>query len=330
MLDGYDKRIGPPLTPPGRADAPDRTARQRAGHDLVAYGALTTAAALYGGGAIAVKVALLYLPALTAATVRFLLTCAILAALVAALPRFRGPWPARRDVPALVLLGATGVAMFHVCYFAGLQFTTASEGALFASSSPLLTLLLAAALGHERLSLGRAIGAVVSVVGMAFVAFGAGTVGEARNRLLGDAILLGAALGWAIYTLAVRRVTRRYSGLMITFWGAVVGTLLILPGGLWQAGDWHGNLLALPFWLAILYLACGTSIVAYLCWIAGVQRIGPSRTSVFINLSPALALLFAALFWGERLTRVQLLGVALVLLGLYVVNQRPSAVDASA
>lgn len=293
------------------------------GHDPVAYAVLTLAVATYAPAAVAAKIAVRWLPPLTAACLRFVLAAALLALLVAALRRWRGPWPAPRDWPLFALLGASGVAVFNVSYFAGLQLTTASEGALIAGSNPLFTLVLAGLVLGERISPAGALGALVSLGGIALVVFGAGATSEGPNRLLGDAILFVSALGWAVYTLAARVAARRYSALMITFASAIVGASLMLAPALWQLRDWEGGSLPLEFWHAMIYLAWGTSPFGFVGWIFGVRRIGASRAAVFGNLSPIMAVTFAALTLGERLTAAQLLGVGLILAGLWLVN-RPS------
>jgi drug/metabolite transporter (DMT)-like permease len=244
--------------------------------------------------------------------------------LVGAVLRARGQLrlPAREDVPRVLLLGVLGNVVYQMCFILGLDRTQAGTAAVMLALTPLFTALLSMARGHERPGRRTWGGAALSVVGVALVS-GASFRAAGAEALVGNTILLAASAAWALYTVGASPVVRRYGSVATTAWTMWAGTVVLvlagLPGMLRQ--EWGA--VSGAAWGGLVFSGALSIALAYLIWYRGVERIGNTRTAIFSNLTPIVALFAGALLLGEPLGLVPLLGVALTLAGVMVVRSDP-------
>jgi drug/metabolite transporter (DMT)-like permease len=186
--------------------------------------------------------------------------------------------------------------------------------------TPLFIALLSWRMGHEQPGRLTWIGGACSVAGVALVSSSALRLEGTTLALLGDLIMIGAGITWACYTVGSRGMIQRYGSVQVTAWtmwsGAVVLALLGVPSLLaqpWAAVDavaWGGLMFS-------AFLSIGLS---YLIWYRGVERLGNTRTSIYSNLTPAVALVVAAVWLGERLTVFSVIGAAMTIGGVMLVR----------
>ncbi|GIW12015.1 MAG: permease [Dehalococcoidia bacterium] len=291
---------------------------------MTAYLLLAGAALTWGGGAIAVKVAVAAIPPLMLVTARYGVAATVLSLL---LVWQRRPLPRRRDLPLLLAMGLTGVVGFAAPFNAGLQFTGAGEGAILTALSPFVAMLLTAWWLREPVTLRRVVAGIVALVGVALLVLaGPAATAVGPNRGLGDLLVLAAAISWGTYSVLVRFAQRRGLSLLdTTAWTVIVGALISLPVLPFEPRPLTVAALELAVVGAVLYTGICASVMAYLAWNEGVRRIGPSRASLFNNVNPVAAAIISAVLFGERLTVLQLVGAVLVLSGLVVANLQPAA-----
>jgi drug/metabolite transporter (DMT)-like permease len=221
---------------------------------------------------------------------------------------------------ALVAMSVAGVILFQSLVYLSLRFTTSINAALIAATTPIMTLLIAAAFGADRLTRRRTVGALVSLVGVAWIV-SQGSL-EALLELSvnsGDLTMVLAAFLWAIYTVMSQRVLRSLSPLAIT----TITTLLALPplilvGGYELMTQPIGTITPVVV-LGLLYVGIVASVAAFLCWNAGIARIGAARGAIFLNVIPLFTASMAVPLLGERLGAAQLLGGVLVISGVTLV-----------
>ena len=239
---------------------------------------------------------------------------------VGAVLRSRGPLalPERRDIPRIIALGLLGNVIYQMCFILGLSRTRAGTAALILAITPVLTAFLSALTGHERPGWRTWVGAAVCIGGVALVT-GAGLSLEGREALIGDLILIVAAVGWACYTVGSRPIVSRYGSVATTAWTMWTGTVGLVAAGIpalsrqrWDVG-WQA-------WGGLVFSAFFAIGLAYLIWYRGVERLGNTRTAIFSNLTPVVAMAAAALLIGERPSSWALMGAALTLGGVMVVR----------
>jgi drug/metabolite transporter (DMT)-like permease len=288
------------------------------------YAQLTGVAAIWGGTFVAVQYALAEHGPMKLAAIRYVLATLVLFPLV---------WRReRRDWWPLILTGFLSVFVYQTCFFQGMSRTGAVNGALVISANPMMTAFLAAVLLRERLRPMQWLGIALSFAGECVV-ISRGSwhslVTLDVNR--GDLLLLVAVLSWALNSLYIRRLGGRISPLVLSAWSCLFGGLFLLPFGWFEPptgfpGQWSWLVIAI-----VLYLAVPSTAITSIWWYDGIEKIGPSRTAIFVNLVPVFAMLFA-LLTGKVIEPNQLLGAALVICGVYLTTRRwggaPSGTEA--
>jgi drug/metabolite transporter (DMT)-like permease len=237
-------------------------------------------------------------------------------------------WPERRDVPRIVVLGLVGNVVYQMAFILGLSRTAAGHASLMLALTPVCTSLLSRLTGHERPGARTWTGAAVSICGIALVSASGQMPGhggaDVGATLTGDLILVGAAVVWAAYTVGSRPIVERYGSVESTAWTLWVGAVGLAVAGApaLSALDWR----AVPgaAWGGLVFSAFFAIGLAYLIWYRGVERIGSTRTAVFSNLSPVVALAASAVLLGERPSAIALLGAALTLGGVMWARSDPA------
>lgn len=295
----------------------DTRRRRRGRHDFTIDLGLFLTAVIWGLNFSVVKAALRELEPLAFNALRF--ACAAVAVWVLLRAQGRRVMPPRKDWLATILLGIFGHVTFQVCFIYGLDWTLTGNAALLLSTSPVWVLLLGLAVGRERFNAAIAAGVAATLAGTVILITGGGNdVGGAR---LGDLLVLGAAVSWSVYTVFGRRMTKRRGVLEMTAWTLWAGMPFLILLGIPDLlrTDWAA--VSAAAWLGVAYAGIFAIAVGYLLWYRGVRAIGQSRTSVYQNLVPVIALLVAWLWLDETPNAQQLIGAAVILSGVVVARR---------
>jgi drug/metabolite transporter (DMT)-like permease len=224
-----------------------------------------------------------------------------------------------RDWAVLAALGLFGGGSHNALQVLGLQSTTATNGTLFFSLSPVMILVLAGLVLRERVRAMQWIGVAVSFAGVLMIALHGDA--EALRTLSfnpGDIWCFVSMIMWSGYTICLRLQRAVLEPIQLLFMVCAVGLLTLLP---WLAWDLaydpraHFNRNGV---LALLYSAFASVILAYACWNYAVARLGASRVGGFSHLLPAFGVIFAALFLGEYPAWYHFAGIALIFGGITV------------
>ena len=226
----------------------------------------------------------------------------------------------RRDLIAILGLGAIGFGAYQILWTTGLTTVPAGDSALLIAATPVLVALLSVVARSDVLTPLKLLGVIVSFVGVVVVvASGAGL--SLGGSIVGEAVTLAGAVCWAIYTSFGAPFVRRHSPLRATAWATLAGTVVLAPLGLLQLASLGRIPLGFDVVGAILYsglLAAGVSNVIVL---NGVKVVGPTRTAALQFLVPALAVLLAFLFLQEPIRPGQVIGGAIILGGVLITRR---------
>lgn len=229
---------------------------------------------------------------------------------------------ARRDVAPIALLGIVQFGVLVALLNFGLQFIPSARGALIFATFPLLTMLIAAALGHEPLTAWKTAGVLLSIAGVG-VALGEKALrqGGTGAEWLGAAAVLASALCGAVCSVLYRPYLRKYPTLPVGAFAmlASVGFLAILAAG-------EGFFTTAPRfttggWLAVLFIGFSSG-VGYFLWLWALKHTSPTRVAVFLALSPITAMLLGGALLDEPVSPGALLGIVLVVLGLWAAHRQ--------
>ncbi|MHB9145775.1 MAG: DMT family transporter [Symbiobacteriia bacterium] len=289
---------------------------------------LVAAPLFWSGNMVFGRVLAQAVPPFGLSAVRWLVSTLVLAAFTLRV-HGRIPWPRGQAWWPVAVMAVSGVAGFTPVVYLALHSVGSVEASLIQSSTPVFALLLALLFTGEGLGWHKALGALLTISGVAAIVSHGGL-----QRLLhlqwgrGDTLMLLAAFLWAVYTVAARSAARWLSPLAATLHSAWLGLLLLLPAAAWEwlaGAPWR---LSLAAWTGVAYVSVFPSAVAFLAWNYGVSRIGAGRASVFNNLLPLFTAVWAVLLLGEPVGPAEALGGALILAGVSLVATRhPAAVN---
>ena len=295
--------------PPSRSVAPVAT-QSHIGTDLL----VLLMAVIWGVNYISVKFATEQMPPLAFNGMR--VTIAAFVLILVSLVTRRG-WPDRRTTIALLVLGALGNGLYQVFFIEGIARTQAGAAALVLAASPAFIAIIGQMRGVERVTRLRVAGIVASLVGMAFVVFGTERVTpRAPITLKGNLLVLAACLCWSFYTVLLKPYTERVDGVRLSTLTMVGGAapLLLLTGSTIARTSWHA--LSPLTWSALLYSSIVALVIGYFFWYRGVKILGPTRTAMYSNLQPAVALIAAWPMLGEVPTPLQIMGAVAIMAGV--------------
>jgi drug/metabolite transporter (DMT)-like permease len=226
-----------------------------------------------------------------------------------------------RSIPRLLLMGGVGMGLSTVCWQLGLSIAPATKASLITTTSPMFALAMAVAIGQERLIARRLLGMLVALGGVLLV-IRAGGASALLDVSVGDLLLLGSAISWALYNVVGVPLLRTITLLRVTGWAAIAAGVVMAIGSPWGVRDWSligANVLG---YLGLVYTIGLGSILAQALWSRTVRSIGASGAMVYSYLSPILGVSFAALLLGESLALTQAIGAVLVLAGVTISNLR--------
>ena len=218
----------------------------------------------------------------------------------------------RRDLPVVVVAGLV-LYLNQIVFLGAVHLTTASTVALILGAGPVFTGIFATAAGLGRPSRMFWAASAVSLAGVGLIASSGGGL---SSSLLGDLLALACAATWAVYSVLVAPLMRRYSPYRVSALVLAIGWLPLAATGARQASHQHWSSLPPTVWLLFTYAVVGPLFLTNILWYRAIGIVGPARASLFANLEPFLAVLFALVLLSERLDRGEIAGGTLILLAI--------------
>ncbi len=228
----------------------------------------------------------------------------------------------RQDIPFFLLYGLMGVTLTYVTYFYALKFTSVTTAVILLYTYPALVTLFATVLLGERLDWIKGLVLVLTFAGCFLVAQGYDPTALKLN-LKGVLWGLGAGVTAAIYSLFGKKALQRYDSWTTVCYGFGFGALFLLilrsPQTILSTNyPWRA-------WITILALAWVPTLMSYSLYMASMKYIEASKASVATTIEPGIASLLAYLFLGETIEGPQLVGMGLVLAGIFALQfSRPT------
>ena len=264
---------------------------------------------------IVVKAANREIPPITFAFLRFS-SAALLLLLVLRWREGTIRLPAR-DALRIAGLGAVGFGLYQILWATALQSIPAGDSAFLIAATPVMTALLAAVAGSDTLTRRKLTGAVVSFIGVGIVIV-AGPGLRLGASFVGDALTLSAAICWAVFTSWGAPLLASYSPLRTTAWAMVGGGLVMAPLGMLQATGAHWGSVSGGAWLGFVYSTLIPAGVANVIVFHGIRLLGPTRITAFQFLVPFIAVVLGAIFLAEGIEPAQIVGGAVIVLGVAI------------
>jgi drug/metabolite transporter (DMT)-like permease len=228
---------------------------------------------------------------------------------------------APKDFLPMVGLGCLGVAIGQTAFTFGVSMTTAANTGLIFATGPVWGLVLGSMLGLERPTFRGVAGVVLSIVGVAIV-FREGLQTGDTTSLIGDFLVLLAAVGFGTYTVLSMPVLGRHSPLAVATYPLLFGGLvvLLLSTPYVTGLDWGS--VGAGAWAAVAFSAVFAAAFAFSAWQRGISRIGANRVLVYQYLITITGVGSGVVFFGEVLGVEKLVGGAVILVGVYLARRQ--------
>jgi drug/metabolite transporter (DMT)-like permease len=220
--------------------------------------------------------------------------------------------------PLLILAGFFGIFVYNALVFFALTISPASDGALIVPTiNPVLTVVFAAFIG-EALTWNKVAGLGLATIGAVLVIAAATGLTFTGQRLTADLLYLGGAAVWSAYATIGAITTRHGSPLGVTGVACLAGAAMLFPLGFLEKGYADVPTWPLLAWLDIAYLVIFATIVGFVLFYWAVRRFGAGTASMVSYLVPIFALVQAVLILGEQPSPLEIVGGAVILVGVRV------------
>src|SRR5919198_2987708 len=226
----------------------------------------------------------------------------------------------RRDLPLLLGAAALGIWLNQLSFMYAVKLTTATTVGLCLGTIPIFTALIARAFGIERLSRRFWAASAVSFAGVALVAAGSG--GGLSADVAGDLLAVATSATWAAYSVSISPLMRTYSPYQISAFALAVGWIALAATGANQlaAQDWGA--VGWLRWVGPPFALLRPLLLTHPLWFTAIDEVGPSRATLFANLQPFIAAIFALAILSETITPLQILGGVAIGVGILLSRGR--------
>jgi drug/metabolite transporter (DMT)-like permease len=261
---------------------------------------------------------------LTIAFFRFVLAAALL------LPQLRlseGSFLPKRNTPRswlfLFLSGLTGLVLYNYFFIKGLSLTDAGRGSVIVAANPAFIYLGSVVFFKERLTLVRAVGIALAVLGTVLVVSSGNPLALFKGGVsLGDFFMFLCVLTWASYSLLGKQVVGEVTPLAGNAWTTVIAAVLLVPPLLLSDEPLLAFLhFSFSTWAAIVFLGVGGTVLGFTFFYRGILALGPNKAGVFISLVPFFGIICGAVVFGEPITVSIVGGLVVSLLGLTLIQK---------
>lgn len=282
---------------------------------------------LWAGAFVIARLAVGQISPMTLGATRWFVALLILCTFT--LPKVKKEWPiAKRFLPQIIAAALTGVAAYSPLSYFAAQTTSAINLSLISVTTPIFIVIISSMMGQKQ-SANTWLGCTIALIGSFYLVCN----GE-MSRLLGlqfaagDFLMLLAAVGFAIYSLILRKIPEGLSQITIMSLMSFFAVLMLLPCVIWESTQpsMVFNMNGIVFF-SIVFSAVCSSIIAWFTWNLGLQHAGPATSGMIYYSLPLWGGLFAFVFLGETMGTVHLISGALIIGGIVWASRTPKSVE---
>jgi drug/metabolite transporter (DMT)-like permease len=275
----------------------------------------------WAGAFIAGKLSAPYIPAYTLTFLRFSIATLILFFIIRV--KHLGSYQfKKKDIPVFLFTGIIGMFGYHVLFFTALKYTTAINSSIIGATNPIITTLLCIIFLKDKINLKRFLGITLSFIGV-FLTITGTNISNIKNLTFnnGDLLMLTAVLMWSVYSVYSKKVSHRFTPIALTFYTFLFCTIFLIPFVIY---DHPWTLIGkIPYYsyIAVFYMAIFPSVIGYLVQQMSIKELGPSKTSIFVNLVPIFSIFLSITILGEALSPIKILTALLIICGVYITQK---------
>lgn len=274
---------------------------------------------IWGSSFASIKILLPQVPPNTIALLRFIMASIALGIflVITKQPRLQ-----KKDLPGIFFSGLSGIAIFNVLQNQGLRYAGATDAAILIAMSPVFIALLSWVILKEGISRLQVVGIVIAFAGSVLVATNGtfNNLGFNRLRIYGDLLVLLSSFAWAVFSITLKKLLKRYPPTTIMTYSTFVGTVFLIPFSLLE---YPVNFLAInPVgWINIIYLGLLASALGNLIWNSALEKVSAVTAGAYLYLSPIVAAVTALIFIHEIPSLYTITGGIIILMGTFFASK---------
>jgi drug/metabolite transporter (DMT)-like permease len=277
---------------------------------------------VWGGSFIATKIAVGEMSPVAVVWVRFVMGIPLI--LFAVIIRKQFSFPKGGEWLYFILLGFLGITFHQWLQSNGLKTAQATTTAWIVSTSPALIAILGWLVLKEKLNLLQSLGIVLAMIGVLAVVSKGNLPAIAIGNFgtVGDFLILISAVNWAVFSILSRRGFKAHPSTQLTFWVMTIGWLITSVA--FFAGKSYTEIPQLDArgWMAMIYLGIFSTGLAYIAWFDALSQLSAAQTGAFLFIEPLASMVVAAIVLNEHITLASVLGGAIILFGIWLVNRQ--------
>ena len=229
----------------------------------------------------------------------------------------------KQDYKYFIGTGIFSIVFFNWCFFTAIQETSLSVAAVLLYTGPAFVTIISRILFKEWLTNRKLLALFLTLMGCILV-IGLFPLDQSKISLFGVVVGLGSGLGYALYSIFGKYALAKYDSQTVTAYTFFFASVALLPvSGLWQN---ESLLTAIPFWSYGISLGLFPTVLAYLLYTKGLEKVETSRASITATIEPVVATCIGIFLFGDLLTTWQLIGIISILLAVLFVQEKPKKV----
>jgi len=253
---------------------------------------------------------------------RFFVVCIVLLIILILQPKKFSKLQ-KKDVIPIFILGFFGVIVYHFGLNYGEQYVSAGAASLIIATIPIQILILAAIFLKEKITLKKLVGIILALSGVLIISiWGTKNITFEVKYITAAIAIFIAALVAAFYTIAGKKLLNRYTGLSLTTYAILLGSIGLLPFTINSSLIGEISNLSLKGWFAIIFLGIFSTVIGYIIWYVALEKKTAHEVSVYLYLIPVLSTIISYFLLDEEITAMFIFGGFLVILGLIIVNMK--------
>jgi len=229
----------------------------------------------------------------------------------------------KKELPIITLLSLLGMVGYHIFFFNALKLTSSLNTSLIAAVNPIITTTLTIIFLREPITKKGFLGILISFIGVIFIITnGSFTVLRNLDFNLGDLLMVCGVFFFASYFVILSKVLKRVEPMILTFYVFFICALILLPVIFYENPMEFLPNISLKAWGSLFYMSIFASVGSYLMQQISVKRIGPAKTSLYINLIPVFSMFMAYFILGEKVTPQKILATTMIISGVFITNRQ--------
>lgn len=231
----------------------------------------------------------------------------------------------RADYPRLILSGLLGVSINQIMFFSGLYFTTPVDAAIINSANPILVLVFASWILHERIGSSRLAGILLGATGALLLILFGNPFALFGGHLQGDMFIVANTAAWSLYLVVSKPLMVKYNSFLMMRWLFLIGFIGVFPFTIRQALLINFNAFDAYTWFAVVYIILGTTFLAYFFISYSLKRLSSSVVAYYTYLQPLVVAILGIAVYMEKISLIKALSALLIFAGIYFVTRKKAS-----